>query len=144
MKDNDIFLAIIKKFGLIDLDVHFIGVEHLFSTQIGTLECSWDGLSTFADLARIKNKVPWLKKARECAERNKEGIHLFLLLNDLHRPHYDYIFTHAKALYFLDKPYVLVVFQGETQGIPLIYRMRTEETTIERLSFLNRTLISDF
>lgn len=144
MKDNDLFLAIIKEFGLIDLDVHFIGVDHLVSTQVGTLDVPWFGKKTFADLTRIKNKLSWLQKGKDSALRNKEGTHLFLLMNDLHRPHYDYIFAHAKALYFFDKPYCLVVFQGDPQGIPLIYRMKTEETSFERLSFLNRTLINDF
>ena len=144
MKDNSLFLAIVKKFGLIDLDVHFLGVDHLVSTQIGTLDSNWRGKITFADITKIKKKMQWLEKARQSALDDKGGLHLFLLKNDLHRSYYDFIFTHAKALHFFDKPYVLVVFQGDAQGIPMIYRMKTEETNIERLFFLNRTLIIDF
>ena len=144
MKDNSIYLAIIRTFGLIDLDVHYKGVEHLFSTKIGGIGTDWRGLNTFADLTRVKKKERFLKKAYESAKENKEGVHMFLLLNDMHKPHYDYILRTAKALHFFDKPYVLVVYQGETQGIPLIYRIESIETDLERLHFLNRTLICDF
>lgn len=145
MKDNNLFYTVIRKFGLIDQDVHFKGSEHLFSTQIGGLNTDWEGLSTFADLTHVKKKERYLRKACESAKNNKKGLHLFLLLNDMHKEHYDYIFRTAKALHFFsDKPYVLVVYQGETQGIPLLYRLEMLETDIDRIHFLNRTLICDF
>lgn len=144
MKDNSIFLAIIHEFGLIDLDVHFIGVDHLFSTQVGSLDSDWQGKSTFADLVHVQNKGAYIRKARNSAKENKEGLHLLLFRNDTHTKYFDKIIQSAKAIYFFNKPYALVVFQGETQGIPLIYRMETIDTDLVRLHFLSRTLICDF
>lgn len=144
MKDNSVFLSIVTEFGLLDEDLLYKGEEHVFANRIGSLESDWRGKKTFADLTMCKRKLDWLTKAKKVSAENKDGIHLFLFSQSTHLDWMQYSLKYCKALYFFDKPYILVEFQGVSKGIPLVYHLKSRDGVQCRRHFLNRVLISDF